>query len=111
MLLTLAFRHLWVRKLRTLFLLLGFSLGVGVMVVLLSVLGGGLGLLLAVRGTRFVGGLHHLFQRKCVERPAGIVARGSGPRAPRSVPAIAPRRPAPRRARAAVGSESGAGAV
>jgi hypothetical protein len=37
MLLTLAFRHLWVRKLRALFLLLGFSLGVGVMVVLLSV--------------------------------------------------------------------------
>ena len=37
MLLTLAFRHLWVRKLRSLFLLLGFSLGVGVMVVLLSV--------------------------------------------------------------------------
>ena len=37
MLLTLAFRHLRVRKLRSLFLLLGFSLGVGVMVVLLSV--------------------------------------------------------------------------
>jgi hypothetical protein len=37
MLFTLAFRHLWVRKLRSLFLLLGFSLGVGVMVVLLSV--------------------------------------------------------------------------
>jgi hypothetical protein len=37
MLLILAFRHLWVRKLRTVFLLLGFSLGVGVMVVLLSV--------------------------------------------------------------------------
>jgi hypothetical protein len=37
MLLTLAFRHLWVRKLRSLFLLLGFALGVGVMVVLLSV--------------------------------------------------------------------------
>ncbi len=37
MLLTLAFRHLWVRKLRSLFLLLGFSLGVGVMIVLLSV--------------------------------------------------------------------------
>jgi hypothetical protein len=37
MLLTLAFRHLWVRKLRSLFLLLGFSIGVGVMVVLLSV--------------------------------------------------------------------------
>jgi hypothetical protein len=37
MLVTLAFRHLLVRKLRSLFLLLGFSLGVGVMVVLLSV--------------------------------------------------------------------------
>jgi hypothetical protein len=37
MLFTLAFRHLWVRKLRSLFLLLGFSIGVGVMVVLLSV--------------------------------------------------------------------------
>lgn len=37
MLLTLAFRHLWVRKLRSLFLLLGFAIGVGVMVVLLSV--------------------------------------------------------------------------
>ena len=37
MLLTLAFRHLWVRRLRSLFLLLGFSIGVGVMVVLLSV--------------------------------------------------------------------------
>ncbi|HUR94345.1 MAG TPA: ABC transporter permease, partial [Gemmatimonadales bacterium] len=37
MLLTLAFRHLWVRKLRALFLLAGFAIGVGVMVVLLSV--------------------------------------------------------------------------
>jgi len=37
MLLTLAFRHLWVRRLRSLFLLLGFSIGVGVMIVLLSV--------------------------------------------------------------------------
>lgn len=37
MLVTLAFRHLWVRRLRSLFLLLGFALGVGVMVVLLSV--------------------------------------------------------------------------
>jgi hypothetical protein len=37
MLLILAFRHLWVRKLRALFLLSGFALGVGVMVVLLSV--------------------------------------------------------------------------
>ena len=31
------FRHLWVRKLRSMFLLLGFALGVGVMIVLLSV--------------------------------------------------------------------------
>jgi hypothetical protein len=37
MLFTLAFRHLWVRKMRSLFLLFGFALGVGVMVVLLSV--------------------------------------------------------------------------
>jgi hypothetical protein len=37
MLFTLAFRHLLVRKVRSLFLLLGFALGVGVMVVLLSV--------------------------------------------------------------------------
>ena len=37
MLTTLAFRHLWVRRLRSLFLLLGFAIGVGVMVVLLSV--------------------------------------------------------------------------
>jgi hypothetical protein len=37
MLLTLAFRHLRVKKLRSLFLLLGYGLGVGVMVVLLSV--------------------------------------------------------------------------
>jgi hypothetical protein len=34
---TLAFRHLLVRKVRSLILLLGFSLGVGVMIVLLSV--------------------------------------------------------------------------
>jgi hypothetical protein len=34
---TLAFRHLWVRKVRSGFLLLGFALGVGVMIVLLSV--------------------------------------------------------------------------
>ncbi len=33
----LAFRHLWVRKRRSAFLLLGFALGVGVMIVLLSV--------------------------------------------------------------------------
>ncbi|MGH7518268.1 MAG: hypothetical protein ACREOC_12500 [Gemmatimonadales bacterium] len=37
MITTLAFRHLRVRPLRSLFLLIGFSLGVGVMVVLLSV--------------------------------------------------------------------------
>ncbi|HEU5169067.1 MAG TPA: hypothetical protein VFU46_00945 [Gemmatimonadales bacterium] len=37
MLLTLAFRHLLVRPLRSLFLLAGFALGVGVMIVLLSV--------------------------------------------------------------------------
>ncbi|HET8624008.1 MAG TPA: hypothetical protein VFM14_10635, partial [Gemmatimonadales bacterium] len=37
MIATLAFRHLRVKPLRSLFLLLGFSLGVGVMVVLLSV--------------------------------------------------------------------------
>lgn len=37
MIATLAFRHLWVRKVRSAFLLLGFALGVGVMVVLLSV--------------------------------------------------------------------------
>ena len=37
MITTLAFRHLLVRKIRSLFLLLGFSIGVGVMVVLLSV--------------------------------------------------------------------------
>src|ERR687894_3265004 len=37
MLVTLAFRHLLVRKVRSLFLLLGFALGVGVMIVLLSV--------------------------------------------------------------------------
>ena len=37
MITTLAFRHLLVKKVRSLFLLLGFSIGVGVMVVLLSV--------------------------------------------------------------------------
>jgi len=37
MITTLAFRHLLVRKVRSLFLLFGFSIGVGVMVVLLSV--------------------------------------------------------------------------
>ena len=53
MLLILAFRHLWVRKLRTLFLLLGFSLGVGVMVVLLSV---GEAMLAQARDVSLVGG-------------------------------------------------------
>lgn len=37
MIAVLAFRHLWVRKRRSAFLLLGFGLGVGVMIVLLSV--------------------------------------------------------------------------
>lgn len=37
MILTLAFRHLWVKKRRSAFLLFGFALGVGVMIVLLSV--------------------------------------------------------------------------
>jgi hypothetical protein len=37
MIATLAFRHLLVRRRRSLFLLLGYGLGVGVMIVLLSV--------------------------------------------------------------------------
>src|SRR4029453_5248013 len=37
MILTLALRHLWVRKRRSALLLLGFALGVGVMILLLSV--------------------------------------------------------------------------
>jgi hypothetical protein len=53
MLITLAFRHLVVRKLRSLFLLLGFSLGVGVMIVLLSV---GQAMLEQSRDTSLVGG-------------------------------------------------------
>jgi hypothetical protein len=53
MLTTLAFRHLLVRKLRSLFLLLGFSLGVGVMIVLLSV---GQAMLEQSRDTSLVGG-------------------------------------------------------
>jgi hypothetical protein len=53
MLLTLAFRHLWVRKLRSLFLLLGFALGVAVMVVLLSV---GEAMLEQSRDVSLVGG-------------------------------------------------------
>jgi hypothetical protein len=53
MLLTLAVRHLWVRKLRALFLLSGFALGVGVMVVLLSV---GEAMLSQSRDVSLVGG-------------------------------------------------------
>jgi len=53
MLLTLAFRHLGVRRLRSLFLLLGFSIGVGVMVVLLSV---GQAMLEQSRDVSLVGG-------------------------------------------------------
>ena len=53
MLLTLAFRHLLVRKVRSLFLLFGFSLGVGVMIVLLSV---GQALLEQSRDVSLVGG-------------------------------------------------------
>jgi hypothetical protein len=52
-LITLAFRHLWVRKVRSLFLLLGFALGVGVMVVLLSV---GEAMLSQSRDVSLVGG-------------------------------------------------------
>jgi hypothetical protein len=50
---TLAFRHLLVRKLRSLFLLVGFSLGVGVMIVLLSV---GQAMLEQSRDASLVGG-------------------------------------------------------
>ncbi len=53
MLTTLAFRHLWVRKTRSLFLLLGFALGVGVMVVLLSI---GEAMLNQSRDVALVGG-------------------------------------------------------
>ncbi len=49
----LAFRHLMVRKLRSLFLLAGFSLGVGVMIVLLSV---GQAMLDQSRDVSLVGG-------------------------------------------------------
>jgi hypothetical protein len=52
-LVTLAFRHLLVRKLRSLFLLVGFSLGVGVMIVLLSV---GQAMLEQSRDASLVGG-------------------------------------------------------
>jgi hypothetical protein len=50
---TLALRHLLVRKLRSLFLLFGFSLGVGVMIVLLSV---GQAMLDQSRDVSLVGG-------------------------------------------------------
>ena len=53
MITTLAFRHLLVRKLRSVFLLLGFSLGVGVMIVLLSV---GEAMLNQSRDVSLVGG-------------------------------------------------------
>jgi hypothetical protein len=53
MLTTLALRHLWVRKLRALFLLLGYALGVGVMIVLLSV---GEAMLEQSRDVSLVGG-------------------------------------------------------
>ncbi|MBA3318222.1 MAG: ABC transporter permease [Gemmatimonadales bacterium] len=53
MITTLAFRHLLVRKIRSLFLLLGFSIGVGVMVVLLSV---GEAMLEQSRDVSLVGG-------------------------------------------------------
>ena len=53
MIVTLAFRHLLVRKLRSLFLLVGFSLGVGVMIVLLSV---GQAMLEQSRDASLVGG-------------------------------------------------------
>jgi hypothetical protein len=50
---TLAFRHLWVKKRRSLFLLLGYGLGVGVMIVLLSV---GTAMLSQSRDVSLVGG-------------------------------------------------------
>ena len=53
MLTTLAFRHLAVRKVRSLFLLLGFSLGVGVMIVLLSI---GQAMLEQSRDVSLIGG-------------------------------------------------------
>jgi len=53
MLATLAFRHLFLRKGRSLFLLLGFGLGVGVMIVLLSV---GEAMLAQSRDVSLVGG-------------------------------------------------------
>ena len=53
MITTLAFRHLLVRKIRSLFLLLGFAIGVGVMIVLLSV---GEAMLEQSRDVSLVGG-------------------------------------------------------
>ncbi|MFZ5624563.1 MAG: hypothetical protein ACOY71_09055 [Gemmatimonadota bacterium] len=53
MLFTLAFRHLVVRKRRSLFLLLGYAIGVGVMIVLLSV---GEAMLVQSRDVSLVGG-------------------------------------------------------
>lgn len=53
MILTLAFRHLVVRKLRTLFLLLGFGTGVATMIVLLSV---GEAMVVQSRDVSLVGG-------------------------------------------------------
>ena len=53
MLTTLAFRHLLVKRLRSLFLLIGFGLGVGVMIVLLSV---GQAMLDQSRDVSLVGG-------------------------------------------------------
>jgi len=53
MITTLAFRHLLARKFRSLFLLLGFSLGVSVMIVLLSV---GEAMLEQSRDASLVGG-------------------------------------------------------
>jgi hypothetical protein len=50
---TLAFRHLLVKKIRSLFLLFGFSIGVGVMIVLLSV---GEAMLEQSRDVSLVGG-------------------------------------------------------
>jgi hypothetical protein len=50
---TLAFRHLLVRRIRSLFLLLGFAIGVGVMIVLLSV---GEAMLEQSRDVSLVGG-------------------------------------------------------
>lgn len=53
MIFTLAFRHLWVKKRRSAFLLFGFALGVAVMIVLLSV---GEAMLDQARDVALVGG-------------------------------------------------------